>query len=325
MNRIHTIIGDDNTANAPVFAPPETPYYVQSLAKTYTLRSVDLSRLTTEAARTITDFKTTLEKIYSNLTDQANERKDGGHVRDEWMRTTKLFAFWTHQDRPIPIETSTRWISNNLFFAPLYVARCIAEIREKKLDNAVEDFATAIEKDPDWPELYALQAVLQDRVGSHAEADRSLKEVRRRAKKRQSAFFDVCEGIVCTRKHNFEGAKSKFLQAAKHDRTDSAGNAQLALLLVTNPKPERRDPKGAVTAATEACRISNWSSWWCLDVLSIAYAAGGDFERAAGCILRAKVAAAARRATAARRTNRHVQEERGARGVGGRFVISRGL
>ncbi len=28
----------------------------------------------------------------------------------------------------------------------------------------------------------------------------------------------------------------------------------------------------------------NWGSWWCLDVLAICYAAGGDLERATGCI-----------------------------------------
>ena len=293
MQRIRNIIGDDNAANAPVFAPPETPRYVQSLAKTFTLRSRDMSNLTTEAVHTIDEFDATLKNIDTNLTDQGDTLKEGGHLRDEWMRTTKLFAFWTHQDQPIPLETSTRWILNNPIFAPSYVARCITEIRQKSLGKAVEDIAVAIEKDPYWAELYALQAVLQDRVGKHPEAAQSLKNARRLAKKKQSAFFDVCEGIVFTRQHNFEGAKSKFRTAAKHDHTNSAGNAQLALLLVTHPKPELRDPAGAVTAATEACKISNWGSWWCLDVLAITYAAGGDFERAAGCIQRAKVAAPA--------------------------------
>ncbi len=49
MNRIRAIIGDDDAATRR-FAPPETPYYVQSLAKTFTRRAVDMSKLTTDAA-----------------------------------------------------------------------------------------------------------------------------------------------------------------------------------------------------------------------------------------------------------------------------------
>ncbi len=110
--------------------------------------------------------------------------------------------------------------------------------------KAEQDIAVAIEKDPFWAELYALQAVLQDRARKHTDAGRSLKNAHRLAKKTQSAFFDVCEGIMFTRQHNFDGAKSKFRTAAKHVHADSAGNAELALLLVTNPSGDSRSRRG---------------------------------------------------------------------------------
>jgi tetratricopeptide (TPR) repeat protein len=100
----------------------------------------------------------------------------------------------------------------------------------------------------------------------------------------------VCDGIVCAQRKNYAGAKAKFLTAAKHDPADPAGNAELALLLAKCPKDELRDAAGAVEAAAAACRATEWSNWWCLDVLATAYAASGDFDRAAGCLQRAKQA-----------------------------------
>jgi tetratricopeptide (TPR) repeat protein len=290
MNQIRSVLGDENSDNAQIFAPPETPHYVQSLAKTYSLRNRDMSRLSTKAAKAVNEFNATLERLDTNLANQRKELARATELRGEWARITKPFALWTRQDRRIPIETSTRWILNNPVFAPAYVARGIAEIRDKNFGKASEDFGLALTRDPNWPELYALQAVLQDRAGKHVDADRSFKAARRLTKKTPSAFVDVCDGIVCAQRKNYAGAKAKFLTAAKHDPADPAGNAELALLLATCPKDELRDTAGAVEAATAACRATEWSNWWCLDVLATAYAANGDFERAAGCLQRAKQA-----------------------------------
>lgn len=148
----------------------------------------------------------------------------------------------------------------------------------------------ALARDPSWPELYALQAVLQDLAGKRADADKSFKTAHKLLKKGQPAFIEVCEGIVCVKRHNYERAKSKFRSAAKHDPANPAGQAELALLLVTYPDAKEQESASAVDAATEACKATSWSHWWCLDVLAAAYAAGGDFDRAIGCINRAKQA-----------------------------------
>jgi tetratricopeptide (TPR) repeat protein len=290
MNQIRSVLGDENSDNAQIFAPPETPHYVQSLAKTYSLRNRDMSRLNTKAAKAVNEFNATLERLDTNLANQRKELARATELRGEWARITKPFALWTRQDRRIPIETSTRWILNNPVFAPAYVSRGIAEIRDKNFGKASEDFGLALIRDPNWPELYALQAVLQDRAGKHVDADRSFKAARRLTKKTPSAFVDVCDGIVCAQRKNYAGAKAKFLTAAKHDPADPAGNAELALLLDKCPKDELRDAAGAVEAAAAACRATEWSNWWCLDVLATAYAASGDFDRAAGCLQRAKQA-----------------------------------
>jgi tetratricopeptide (TPR) repeat protein len=88
--------------------------------------------------------------------------------------------------------------------------------------------------------------------------------------------------------NNFETARLKFNAATKHEPADPTAQAELALLYVSFPKTEKRDPAAAVEAATAACKAAAWNQWWCLDVLGIAYAASGDFDRAAACARRAK-------------------------------------
>jgi Flp pilus assembly protein TadD len=289
MNKIRGIMGDSNADNADVFAPPETPRWNQSLAKTYTLRTAEMGRLNVKATRAMNEFNATLKNLDANTDKQKQTLSRAIELRGEWVRSTRPFGLWTKQDTPISNETSTHWIVTNEVFAPAYLARCVSEIRAKHYGQASEDIGLAIKRDPNWVELYALQAVLQDRAGKQSDVEKSLKAMRRLKKK--SAFTEVCEGIISSRHGNFDGAKNKFESATKHDPADPAGQTELALLFLTSSKPEKRDAASAIKAATAACEATSYSQWYCLDVLALAYAASGDFERATGCIHRAKQAA----------------------------------
>jgi hypothetical protein len=66
MNKIRGIIGDQNADNADVFAPPETPRWNQSLAKTYTLRTGEMGRLNAKATRAMNEFNATLKNLDAN-------------------------------------------------------------------------------------------------------------------------------------------------------------------------------------------------------------------------------------------------------------------
>jgi tetratricopeptide (TPR) repeat protein len=289
MNKIRGIIGDQNADNADVFAPPETPRWNQSLAKTYTLRTAELGRLNVKMTRTVNNFNDTLGKLDDNINKQKQTLSRAAELRGEWVRITRPFKLWNKQDLPIPLETSTRWILDNEFFAPAYLSRCIAEIHQKNYEKATEDIGMAIKRDPYWVELYALQAILGDRAGRQADVDKSFKVIRRVKKK--PAFVETCDGIISAWHKNLDGAKSKLGAAAKHDPSDPAAPGELALLLVSYPKSELRDPAAAVEAATAACKAAAWNDWWSLDVLAVSYAASGDFDRAVACTHRAKEAA----------------------------------
>jgi tetratricopeptide (TPR) repeat protein len=292
MDKIRGIIGDTNAENAQVFAPLETPRYVQSLAKTYTLRANDLAGLGAEARQVAINYNTTLGDFDNNVTDQKKTLSSREHLRSEWLRVTRPFGLWTRQDFPIPVETSTRWILGNEIFAPAYLARCVAEIHQKEYQKALADVESAIRQDPYWSELWALKAVLQERTGKRGKADQSLREVRHLLnKKKTSAFVDVCEGLISVRRTRLDKARSWFSSATKDDPTDPAGKGELALLLISHPKTEKRDSAAAIEAATTACKATSWNHWWFLDVLGLSYAAGGDFDRAVGCARRAKEAA----------------------------------
>jgi tetratricopeptide (TPR) repeat protein len=291
MEKIRAIIGDQNAANAEVFAPLETPWFVQSLAKTFTLRSYEIEQLNTDARQVVHNYNATLIELQLNVDGQKKTLTRREQIRSEWVRIAKPFELWTRQDFPVPEEASTRWILESDVFAPAYLARCVAEVHEKKYGKAIEDIGSAIKRDPYWAELYALQAVLQDRAGKRLEAEQSFRAVRQLTKKKRSAFVDVCEGIAAARRNKLDVARDKFVLATKDDPTDPSGNVQLALLLVSHPKPERRDPVAAVAAATAACRATAWNEWFLFDVLSLSYAAGGNFDSAIACIHRAKEAA----------------------------------
>ena len=290
MSKIRGVIGDDNANNADVFAPPETPRYVQSLAKTYTLRSGDMSRLGTKATRAVNEFNATLGRLDTNLQAQKKRSPARCELRGEWVRITRPFDLWTqtrppHTDRDVdPLDSGQCRLCAGLR-RPLRHRN-----RRQDFEKARQDIEMALARDPNWPELHALHAVLQDLAGKRADADKSFKTAHKLLKKGQPAFIEVCEGIVCVKRRNYEGAKSKFRSAAKHDPANPAGQAELALFLVTYPDAKEQEPASAVDAATEACKATSWSHWWCLDVLAAAYAAGGDFDRAIGCINRAKQA-----------------------------------
>lgn len=289
MNKIRGFIGDQSADNADVFAPPETPRWNQSLAKNYTLRTAEMGRLNVKATRAMNEFNATLKNLDANTDKQKQTLSRAVELRGEWVRLTRPFGVWTKQDVPISNETSTHWIVTNEVFAPAYLARCVSEIRAKRFGQASEDIAMAIKRDPNWVELYALQAVLQDRAGKQSDVEKSLKAMRRLKKK--SAFTEVCEGIIASRHGNFDGARNKFESATKHDPADPAGQTELALLFLTSSKTEKRDADLAIKAATAACEATSYSQWYCLDVLALAYAASGDFDRAVGCMHRAKQAA----------------------------------
>jgi hypothetical protein len=70
MNKIRGVIGDQNAENAEVFAPPETPRSVHSLAKTYTLRTVEMGRLNVTATQAMNNFNATLKLLDTNISNQ---------------------------------------------------------------------------------------------------------------------------------------------------------------------------------------------------------------------------------------------------------------
>jgi tetratricopeptide (TPR) repeat protein len=289
MTKIRGIIGDQNADNADVFAPPETPRWNQSLAKTYTLRTAELGRLNVKMTRAVNNFNDALGKLDTNVGNQKQTLSRAAELRGEWVRITRPFKLWIKQDVPIPVETSTRWILDNEMFAGAYLSRCIAEIHQKSYEKATDDIAMAIKRDPYWVELYALQAILQDRAGKQSDVDKTFKMIHRLKKK--PVFVEVCDGIISAWHKNLNGAKSKLGAAAKHDPSDPTAPGELALLLISYPKSELRDPAAAVEAATAACKAASWNDWWSLDVLAVCYAASGDFDRAVACTNRAKEAA----------------------------------
>src|ERR1700677_82679 len=83
MNKIRGVLGDQNLSDAEIFAPPETPRWVQSLSKTYTLRTGEMGRLNAKATRAVNDFNATLTKLDANVANQRQTLSRATELRGE--------------------------------------------------------------------------------------------------------------------------------------------------------------------------------------------------------------------------------------------------
>lgn len=72
-----------------------------------------------------------------------------------------------------------------------------------------------------------------------------------------------------------------YREALRLDPTSLSARINLAWILAVSPQEELRDPVEALKLAQEACEMSDYKDGFCLDVLSGALAANGEFARAA--------------------------------------------
>ena len=88
-------------------------------------------------------------------------------------------------------------------------------------------------------------------------------------------------GWVRYRKGQYDKALADYNQALRLNPRDASFQSNLAAFYATCPDEKYRDGKKAVEHATEACRLSEEKDWHCQETLAAAYAASGDFEKAA--------------------------------------------
>jgi tetratricopeptide (TPR) repeat protein len=181
---------------------------------------------------------------------------------------------------------------------------------EKKFDEAIADYTTAIQMDPD-ADIYVFRANCYSAETNWNAALSDLNEALRLKPNDSNGLFG--RAYVFSKLGEFEKAISDLQDAMQFFSTNAKTNMtpvqiiegnqnqmmsvqymsithnivpyericnSLAWLLATCPDAKCRDGKRAVTLATEACEHTFWKATPSLDTLAAAYAEAGDFDAA---------------------------------------------
>lgn len=79
---------------------------------------------------------------------------------------------------------------------------------------------------------------------------------------------------------HYDEARKSLEQAVHLDPSDPSTLNDLAWMLATTKDARVRNGRRAVTIATKACALSNWTNAFSIDTLAAAYAAAGNFSDA---------------------------------------------
>jgi tetratricopeptide (TPR) repeat protein len=142
------------------------------------------------------------------------------------------------------IDTFTRALAIDPTLAMAYCNRASAFTARGRLNEAVADLKQAVALDPQSPPFHSNLALAYSRLGDYGKAIAYLE---------QTAALDPGMGSVFN---------------------------NLAWLLATCPDAKFRDGQRALTAATMACKLSDWKDPVSLDTFAAACAEAGDFNAA---------------------------------------------
>jgi len=196
--------------------------------------------------------------------------------------------------------------------AQLYYARGYIYLDRGVLEKGVDDLNEALRLWPDYDYAYLMlgRAAMQDRnwpeVLRYAEKTLELNPrlaaahyLRGRALTGQAKYEEAIAELNHTLKMEpafmwalyFRAQNYAYLQQysrASDELRDAVArfpkaeipHLALSWFLATCPHDAYRDGREAVAEATKGCELSHWKTWYGLDVLSVAYAELGDFEKA---------------------------------------------
>jgi tetratricopeptide (TPR) repeat protein len=146
------------------------------------------------------------------------------------------------------------------------------------LDEAVADYARAIDALPDDSELYAARAYAWQRLGDFDRAAADFDRAIEIAPNRPDLLAQ--RGNLAAERGDYERAVADFRQALAIDPNCGEAHRSLAWLQATCSEERFRDADQAIAAARKAAELSTPGDYLVLDALAAAYASAGQFEAA---------------------------------------------
>ena len=151
-------------------------------------------------------------------------------------------------------------------------------MEQKEYDKAIADYNEAIRLDPkDASTLYS-RGYAWDAKKEYDKAIADYNEAIRLDPKSVSAFYN--RGHSWENKKEYDKAIADYNEAIRLDPKLSEAIASLAWLFATCPDSKHRDGKKAVESATRACELTEWKDANNLEILALAYAVVGEFDKA---------------------------------------------
>lgn len=162
--------------------------------------------------------------------------------------------------------------------ATYYLSRGLSFDAKGEFEQAIDDYTRCLKLNPEMTRALCCRAGLLAEIGKD---DESIKDAE------ASIALDPKDprnhqqrGGLMERKKEFAAAIRDYEASVRVDPEYAAGHNAVAWVLATCPDDKLRNGIRAVTAATKACKLTNWVSSGELDTLAAACAEKGDFKNA---------------------------------------------
>jgi tetratricopeptide (TPR) repeat protein len=177
------------------------------------------------------------------------------------------------------VDTVSRWILEDTEFPPFYLARGFAHAHLGEGDRALEDFGRATELYPRMASFTtAARGYVLARQGKIREASNEFDLALKLNPK--LAVIYVFQGYAWLEQQDRSKAQRQFVQALRYDKNAAFALQGLAFIWSTQHHSTLPTQKKAVDHARNACELTKWRDWSCVDTLAMAFAAAGEFESA---------------------------------------------
>jgi len=162
--------------------------------------------------------------------------------------------------------------------APAHFNHGTALAASGRLDDAVAEYQRALQLRPEYAVAHNNLGTALLQLGRPQQALSSFREAARIDPRMGEAHLNV--GLISRAFGDFPEAVARFRRALELRPTWVTALASLASVLAAAPDAGIRDPAAAVSLAEQAAALTLRRDGNTLDVLAVAYAAAGDFDRA---------------------------------------------
>jgi tetratricopeptide (TPR) repeat protein len=162
--------------------------------------------------------------------------------------------------------------------AQYYLSRGLSYDAQGEFETAINDYTKCLELNPEMTRALCCRAGLLIETGK---VDEALKDAETAIALDDKDPRNLQQrGWIMEKKRAFAAAIRDYEASVRVDPNFASGQNSLAWLLATCPDDKLRNGAKAVTAATKACKLTNWVSSGELDTLAAACAEKGDFKNA---------------------------------------------